>query len=320
MSETKKNRIYLKMEGACGNQFFQYAFARMIQEKNGGELILDYRNVKKNKTLWQGSDNLLKDFNTVPYTYVDHSTNPKLFWYYCILVIKRIFGLKDFKKKTYRFYLWLAEHVEKMGVYFFESAYYPFRFYPNKNVIIRGYYESPKYFSEIDDKICKELTPKYPLLEQNVELYDIITRKNSVCISIKRQDVENPDISDVYQYDINYFYHAADYIRKRVENPVWIIFSDNVEWCRENFHLEGEVHYETSNNPIWEKIRLMSGCKHFIIHNSTFSWWVQHLSTNKDKLVIAPVKWMLRDDQPIDIYEDHWVYMTNDGQARDYHD
>lgn len=313
-------KIYLKMNGACGNQFFQYAFARMIQEKNGGKLIIDYQYIHNNTTIWSGSDNLLKDFNVVPYKYVSKPRNLKLIWFYLIKAIKKVFRMKEFEKRTYSYYLWIAKHLERFGIYFFETAYFPYRFYKNSNVIIRGYFESPKYFEEIDEKICNELTPKRPLLEQNKELYKAITEKQSVCISIKRQDVENPDISGVYQYDINYFYRAAEYIRKRIKDPVWIIFSDNVEWCRDNFHLTGEVHYETSDNPIWEKIRLMSACKHFIIHNSTFSWWVQHLSRNKDKIVIAPVKWMLRDDQPIDIYEKSWTFMTNDGEARNYHD
>jgi hypothetical protein len=119
---------------------------------------------------------------------------------------------------------------------------------------------------------------------------------------------------------MNYFYQAVNYIRERESNPVFVIFSDNVDWCRENFLLEGEVYYETPNNPIWEKVRLMSGCKHFIIHNSTFSWWVQHLSRREGTMVIAPVKWMLRDDQPIDIYEDNWIFMRNDGTIQDTHE
>lgn len=314
------NKIYLKMNGACGNQFFQYAFARVIQEKNGGELTIDYQYIHNDPNIWAGSDNLLKDFNVVPYRYVTKPDNPKLFLFALIKAVKKLFGMKEFEKRTYRYYLWIARNLEKFGIYFFETAYFPYHFYKNKNTIIRGYFESPRYFKEIDEKICNELTPKQPLLEQNKELFEAITTKQSVCISIKRQDVENPDISGVYQYDIDYFYHAVEYIRQRVPDAVWVIFSDNVEWCRENFHPGGEVYYETPDNPIWEKIRLMSSCKHFIIHNSTFSWWAQHLSRNPDKIVIAPVKWMLRDDQPIDIYEDNWIFMTNDGEARDYHD
>lgn len=318
MGNTRK--IYLKIKGNCGNQFFQYAFARNIQERYGGELIIDYSWARNSSTAWPGADNLLSDFNTVDYTYLDH-TNRKATRLLTLVHLGCFLGrCRDFTTRLYKYYLWCARHLEKYGLYYFDSPYYPYQYNARGDVVIDGYFECSKYFADIDDKICRELTPKHPLLEQNKELYRVITDRPSVCISIKRQDVENPDISDVYDYSIDYFYHAVSYIQAREPEAVFVIFSDNVGWCKENFKLDAETYYEAEGNPIWEKIRLMSGCKHFIIHNSTFSWWVQHLSVRDGKIVIAPVKWMLRDDAPIDIYEDNWIYMRNDGTIQEEHD
>jgi hypothetical protein len=313
--------ITLRIDGSAGNQFFQYAFARNVQERLGGRLVIDYSYIHNTDTQWPGSDNMLQDFNVVDYEYALSNKKTDYFLVRCIKTFRHIFHYRNFEKRTYRLFLWCAKHLERFGVYYFDAAYYPYR-YPKiiGDIVIEGYFECPKYFKEIDEKICRELTPKHPLLKQNIELYKVITERNSVCITIKRQDVENPDISEIYEYDMNYFYQAVNYIRERESNPVFVIFSDNVDWCRENFLLEGEVYYETPNNPIWEKVRLMSGCKHFIIHNSTFSWWVQHLSRREGTMVIAPVKWMLRDDQPIDIYEDNWIFMRNDGSVQPNHD
>ncbi|SFC74219.1 alpha-1,2-fucosyltransferase [Butyrivibrio sp. YAB3001] len=315
----KKTKIHLYIRGNCGNQFFQYSFARWMQEKTDGELIINYSKLRQADDKLPESDNLLQLFNVVPYKYQSRMGLHGYFFSF-IKLIKRLGGYKDFEKRTYEFHLKCAKILPRFGIYYFDAAYYPFKIADCKNIYIIGYYECPKYFAEIDEKICKELTPKQPLLESNRELFEVITGTESVCVTIKRMDVNREDIADIYQYDISYFYRAMEYMTEKIKNPVFIIFSDDIEWCKENIKMNVPMYYETPGNPIWEKIRLMSSCKHFIIHNSTFSWWAQHLSANKDKIVVAPSKWMQRDDQPIDLYEDGWIYLTADGQFVSEHE
>ena len=314
-----KPRIHLYIRGYCGNQFFQYAFARHIQEKIGGELIVNYSKVIQSQGTQFESDDLLNLFNVVPYKY-ESKAGWGGFIFKSLKFIHILFHLNTFSKRTYRFFLLCARILPVFGIYYFDAAYYPFKIYKRRNIYINGYFESSQYFRDIDDKLKMELTAKAPLLDHNTQLYDAITKNESVCITIKRMDVNNEEIADVYQYDISYFYKAIEYIKSRLDSPVFIVFSDDVQWCKDNIHIDAKVYYETPGNPIWEKIRLMSSCKHFIIHNSTFSWWAQHLSTNTNKIVVAPSKWMMRDDQPIDIYEEGWFYLKPNGEFSDCHE
>nr|WP_297707428.1 alpha-1,2-fucosyltransferase [uncultured Butyrivibrio sp.] len=310
----KRPKVHLYIRGNCGNQFFQYAFARYIQEKTDAELIINYSKAR-GKAIFKESDNLLQDYETVPYKY-ESNMGWGGFMFRLFKLFRYVFGLTSMKKRTYRFLLRCAKILPPLGIYYFDAAYYPFPIYKKKNIYVYGYFESPRYFEEIDEKIKKELTPRNAALEQNKDLLDVINNSESVCVTIKRRDITDP----VYQYDISYFYRAIEYLKKELDNPVFVVFSDDVEWCRNNIKVDANLMFETPNNPIWEKIRLMSSCKHFIIHNSTFSWWAQHLSKNKMKKVIAPSKWMQRDDQPIDIYEKGWIYLTPEGEFVEEHD
>mgnify|MGYP000139365863 CR=1 FL=1 len=79
----------------------------------------------------------------------------------------------------------------------------------------------------------------------------------------------------------------------------------------EKTRIKGNVHYVDLNNPDYVEMYLMSKCKHFIISNSTFSWWAQYLSTNESKIVIAPSRWgnlsYKGENVQTDIYEDDWI-------------
>lgn len=55
-----------------------------------------------------------------------------------------------------------------------------------------------------------------------------------------------------------------------------------------------------------QDLYLMSCCKNHILANSSFSWWGAWLDNGKDKLVIAPEKWMNGRDC-CDIYTDEMI-------------
>jgi len=70
------------------------------------------------------------------------------------------------------------------------------------------------------------------------------------------------------------------------------------------------VIYIKHNDPDkgYEDLRLLKNCKHFIIANSSFSWWGAWLSTNPSKLVIAPKRWMKDEGYIVkDLLPENWI-------------
>ena len=71
------------------------------------------------------------------------------------------------------------------------------------------------------------------------------------------------------------------------------VFSDDLEWCKNNLKLEDKLHFLDVNQKtnFHMDMYLMSQCKHNVIANSSFSWWAAWLNQNKNKQVIAPQNW-----------------------------
>lgn len=113
---------------------------------------------------------------------------------------------------------------------------------------------------------------------------------NSVCVHIRRGDfLKNSNNLSVCHE--KYYLNAMEFIEDKVDNPIFYIFSDDILDVKNNFKFLGKriIYVEGKRND-YEEFRLMYNCKHFIISNSTFSWWSSYLGGG-DGIVIAPKKW-----------------------------
>lgn len=143
-----------------------------------------------------------------------------------------------------------------------------------------------------------------------------------MCLSIRGGNYLVSKVKELlFVCDKNYFYKAVSKACDYIDNPKFIVFSDDLKWVKEYIDLEGmfpncEFYYEDGTDTVEEKIRMMTMCKNFIISNSSFSWWAQYLSTNKDKMVIAPSYWFTNGEKN-GLYMNNWLLIdpTPEGGA-----
>ena len=117
-----------------------------------------------------------------------------------------------------------------------------------------------------------------------------------------------------YKY-ANMRYRFSEMDREeKIENPTFFVFSNDMEWVKENIQINSRVFYVDikSGDDSYKDMQLMSKCKHNIIANSSFSWWGAWLNENKNKIVVAPKKWVNRDDvdsDKIELFCKNWTLL-----------
>jgi hypothetical protein len=164
------------------------------------------------------------------------------------------------------------------------------------NIYINGYWQSHYYFVRIGDVIKHNLTLKEPInTPQFKEMADKIKNSNSVMMHIRRGDYLG--LEDYYvNLPIEYYNQAFTLINSKVKDPQYYIFSDDIEWCKTNITGDNITHVDLHQQG-FEDLELMRLCKHFVIANSTLSWWGAWLSDSPDKIVIAPKKWIKNEKE-----------------------
>lgn len=294
------NMICVCLRDGLGNQLFTYAYARSIQMVNNEKHLYFDTKEFQNDIRSYALDHFKLNSSVKKFSSVEQ------FIYRTLARVKM--GTNPPANPTDEEFKKLAEK----GIYFNFNPYAvcPAHMSRSKVKMVRGYYQSYKNFQNIEKTIREELTVVTPPSTENIAMIEQISNENSVCVHVRRGDyTNNPRWSkELNICDINYYKKAMDAIAKQVQNPVFYIFSnchEDIEWIKENYKFDGDVKYIDLNNPDYEELRLMYSCKHFIISNSTFSWWAQFLSKNKDKVVVAPNIWNRVIDAS-NIYMESW--------------
>ena len=285
----------VKFNGGLGNQMFQYAFARALEAETNTKTVFDMSFFEKK----YARPFELDIFNVK----VETITN---FW--DKLKLKLIWKLR--KKLNGK---------KILGINFYCEPHFEFDeklFKLDKNTYIEGFFQGEKYFKDIEDIIRADFQFKNMPNEQNQVLIEKINATNSISLHIRRGDyVQKKRYQNVYATcSLDYYKRGVEYIAGMFENPTLFIFSDDIEWVKENLQLPYEGVYVSHNtgNRSYEDMRLMSLCKHNVIANSSFSWWGAWLNNNKEKVVIAPKKWF--NDEKIvqtDVIPKDWVRIKN---------
>ena len=174
-----------------------------------------------------------------------------------------------------------------------------------------GYWQSEKYFSESASLIRTDLTFRQSLVGENEKVAQQINSVNAVSLHVRRGDyATNPQTTAKHGLcTLDYYFYSIQYVSKRVQQPIFFIFSDDIAWVRDNLNILHPCHYVNCNQgeESYNDMRLMSMCNHHIIANSTFSWWGAWLNPKLDKIVVAPKNWFADQTDASDLLPQSWV-------------
>lgn len=171
-----------------------------------------------------------------------------------------------------------------------------------KEIYFEEWFTEQKVFKDYRDEILKELEPVATFLDLRKDFLGG-TSKTLVAIHIRRGDyVGNPYFNSL---DVHYYKKAIEKMNGLLDDPLFCLFSDDLEFAKEHFGQDGSIEIIESdrikenfysNSADLQDLFLMSQCDHNIIANSTFSWWSAWLNKNPNKTVLAPEVWYKDED------------------------
>lgn len=300
--------IVVRLIGGLGNQMFQYALAYSLAQKNRAILKVD--------------DTLLND-RSQPHEVVTHRQ----------LELNEVFDIElnyateadiihfNGKKystplgKAYNRLLWQFRKrkliVEKGRA--FNPAYLQLK----DDICLVGSFQSEKYFKDNEAAVRKLYKFKADVLPQSAQLATELRREGSVAIHVRRGDyVTSPVYKETLgALPIKYYKEATSVVKQRVPNARFYVFSDDIEWCRQELgRLDASFTYvgdEHAGPRAANYLQLMTLCSHFIISNSSYAWWAAWLSVASGKVVVAPEPWYKKTEYAHnDIVPEGWIKVS----------
>ena len=324
--------IYGKLECGLGNQMFQYAFFRVLQHHYGEKAMIDissgsaFGQYHARKPVFLLSDFRL-DLKDVTFE-ADASRMAKAAGWRWNFVkgleffLKAVAKVLDAKDLFHWMQSGLQPGLNRLGIYNMQYGPAPLRFdAKTPDVIFYGNFLSPSFFDEIGPELKECFQVITPLNADNQRYLEKILNTESVCVHVRRGDFTVKRYKMLNVCTPLYYQTAIDLLLEKKKDLHFFVFSNDMEWARENLDFgDSEVDFvdvNSSQQPV-EDLRLMMNCKHFIIANSSFSWWAQYLGSAPDKIVVAP-KYFRTPKRYNDIVsssyrQENWILVDNSAE------
>jgi len=262
--------IIIRFLGGLGNQLFIYAFGRTLELNYGIDVQYDiYTGFKK--------DSFKRKFELDNfYVKINKATVPDSLYFpfrkRSELITKIFYPASFYIEEDQNF---SAEKLIEI-----EKEY--------KKVFMQGYFQKAEYFESIREELKKEIVLTKPLSEKANGYLGKVKNSISVAVHIRLKERSNLN-------QLSFYSESIAKLKKELVNPVFFVFSDDIKYCKENIKFDSEVIFIENTNNQLEDFWLMKNCEHFIIYNSTFSWWASFLATKNDKIIISPFDSYLND-------------------------
>ena len=193
------------------------------------------------------------------------------------------------------------------------------------NVSLHGFFQSEKYFKNVEDVIRKEYTFHDEHLEPCQAIMDEYKDQEPIMLHVRRGD---PNLTDPRGFKWAYTQCSSmhppqtiDYYERALaefdDNQPVFVFSDSVDWVKEQEFFSGDRFlisepvdkYADGSFTPYADLCLMSLCSHAIIANSSMSWWGAWLQNGRGK-VVAPSMWFgpaYPNNDTKDLYPEGWI-------------
>ncbi len=275
----------VKIQGGLGNQMFQYALYR--------RLLADGKDAYIDISTFEEENNDLLDWLHYKLSKV-FNIQERLATRAQIKKVRRLLNEMNIFQRAYRKAKVLLGypyvHYKDGSLTRSKNQYKfaPFVLKLRGPRYLDGWWFYYKYFENIEHILRKEFVFRNIEDRQNRQLTTKLKTTNSVSVHVRRGNfLTDPLWGNVC--DLNYYQQAIQLIENKVLNPVFFVFSDDMEWCVKHLSVVNAQFIDFNHGQdSYKDMYLMSQCRYNIISNSTFSWWASWLNENPEKIVISP--------------------------------
>jgi hypothetical protein len=273
--------VIVQLTGGLGNQLFQYAAAKSLSQHHGVPLLLDVSSFHREEL---PDLEVPRNFELYQFEGVTEK----------IISPAEVKVLINTKGSTYSFYKFFPRHRRPLYIephFHFDPDFFNSR----KTVLLKGGWQSEKYFIAIKEQIQKILVLKPGFVERVKDKAEQFSNDNTVAVHIRRGDYLRKQIILEWHGVMSkeYYTNAVKKLAEHTGNLSILYFTDDPDWVENELlpTIPGEIVSNETSQTHLEDFYLMSHCRHNIIANSSFSWWAAWLNKNPDKIVIGPKNW-----------------------------